>query len=71
MKVYYMRDNHSFVQIPRDPGEAEDILRQEFDDGYTHGTLFCRSPGGEFMLHANGRENLEEFIQEARKLITL
>jgi len=70
VKIYYMRDNHSFVPIPRDPGEAEDILRQEFDEGYMHGTLFCRSPGKEFVLHANGREHLEEFIQEARKLVT-
>ena len=70
VKIYYMRDNHLFVPIPCDPGEAEDILRQEFEEGYTYGTLFCRSPGKEFILHAHGRERLEEFIQEARKLVT-
>jgi len=68
-KIYYMRDNHEFMVVPCDPGAAEDILRQEFDEGYTHGILFCREDPGGFVLHAHGHENLEEFIEEARKLI--
>ena len=70
VKIYYMRDNHLFVPIPCDPDEAEAVIREEFHRGYTCGTLFCRSPGKEFILHAHGRERLEEFIQEARKLVT-
>ena len=68
-KIYYMRDNHEFMKIPCDPGAAEDMLRQEFDDGYTHGTLFSREDPGGFVLHAHGHEDLEEFIREARNLI--
>ena len=68
-KIYYMRDNHQFMAVPCDPGAAEDILRQEFDEGYTHGTLFSREDPGGFVLHAHGYEHLEEFIQEARNLI--
>ena len=68
-KIYYMRDNHLFVKIPCDPDAAECLLREEFDEGYTHGSLFCREQPGEFVLHAHGSENLEGFIEEARKLI--
>jgi hypothetical protein len=69
MKLYYLRDNNQFVRVPREVGEAEDFLRNEFDYGYTHGTLFCRPEQGGFVLHAHGDEHLEEFIREARELI--
>ena len=46
--MYYMRDNHTFLPIPLDPDEAEVLLRQEFDNGYTFGMLCSKhedSPG--------------------------
>jgi hypothetical protein len=69
MKLYYLRDNNEFVEVPLDVDKAEDFLRNEFDYGYTHGTLFCRPELSGFALHADGNEHLEEFIREARERI--
>jgi hypothetical protein len=69
MKLYYLRDNNQFVPVPREVGEAEKLLRNEFHLGWKHGTLFCRPEREGFVLHAHGDEHLEEFIREARELI--
>ena len=69
MKLYYLRDNNHFVEVPLNVDKAEAKLREEFHYGYTHGTLFCRPELSGFALHADGNEHLEEFIREARELI--
>ena len=66
MKIYYMRDNHTFLPIPLDPDEAEMLLRQEFDNGYTFGMLCSKHEDSPGILHAGGNAELESFITNAR-----
>jgi len=71
VKLYYMRDNHTFRNLPLDPDQAVAALRQEFRRGYTYGMLCwtgetSRSAGN---LHAAGDETAEEFFEAARDWI--
>ena len=43
--AWYMRDNHTFRQLPLDVDEALAVMRQERDDGQTYGML-CGRPSG-------------------------
>jgi len=69
MKIYYMRDNHTFLPLPLDVGTAESLLRQEFDEGFTYGMLCSKSDGMEATLHAHGSKNAEQFFSEAREWV--
>ena len=64
MKIYYMRDNHTFVPLPLDVELAESLLRKEFEKGWTYG--MCCSQGMQNILHAKGRHNDEQFFADAR-----
>jgi hypothetical protein len=66
MKIYYMRDNHTFLPLPLDVEIAESLLRKEFDDGYTYGMLCSKSAGMETLLHARGRDESDQFFSDAR-----
>jgi hypothetical protein len=68
-QIFYMRDNHTFQPLPLDVAEAESVLRQEFESGYTHGMLCSKSPGMETSLHAGGRAKAEEFFIAARQWV--
>lgn len=58
MNLYYMRDNHTFRALPLNIEGALSAIREEFGDGYTHGSLMCKDvPNG--YLHAHG--DLKEF----------
>ena len=61
-KLYYMRDNHTFVPLPREADGAIAVLRQEFEDGWNHGMLCSdtRRP----VAHAHG--DFTEFEPRAR-----
>lgn len=66
MKLYYMRDNHTFKPLPFNVDNAEAILRQEFDNGCTCGML-CATPSKSMeIVHAPCSENAEVFFQQAR-----
>ena len=69
MKIYYMRDNHTFLPLPLDAGAAESLIRQEFDSGYTGGMLCSKDPRMKEVVHANGSKHGEEFFADARKWI--
>lgn len=69
MKIYYMRDNHTFLPLPLDVDMAELALHKEFDAGYTYGMLCSKSAGMETPLHARGNKNAEEFFSGAREWI--
>jgi hypothetical protein len=43
MKLYYMRDNHTFRELPLDIDGAIAGCREEFHAGYTSGML-CKKP---------------------------
>jgi hypothetical protein len=69
MKIYYMRDNHTFLPLPLDVGVSESLLRQEFDDGHTCGMLCSKDPKMRDLLHARGSDQSEQFFQDARKWV--
>lgn len=71
IKVWYMRDNHTFRPLPINVELAVAVLRDEFSRGQTYGML-CGSPMGVVPcpLHATGGEKIEEFIDAARKWLS-
>lgn len=69
MKMYYMRDNHTFLHLPFDLGTALDLLREEFDAGYTYGMLCTTDDNNTPILHARGTDNAEEFFKDAETWI--
>jgi len=69
MKIYYMRDNHTFRPIPLDVDKAERVLREEIESGYVCGSLCARLEGKELILHASGSAGAEQFFAEARAWI--
>ena len=64
MSLWYMRDNHTFRKLPFDAESAMDAVREEFDDGYTHGMLCSKMAPGE--VHAHGKDEWFEFDKQAR-----
>jgi len=71
VKLYYMRDNHTFRNLPLDSDQAVAALREEFRCGYTHGMLCWSSENPRSLgnLHAAGNDTAEEFFDEARDWI--
>jgi hypothetical protein len=67
MKIYYMRDNHTFVPLPLNIDEALNILCNEFDKGYTFGTMFSKDPEMESVIHASGSDKSIEFFIAAKE----
>lgn len=67
VKLYYMRDNHTFKRLT---GPVEEMLAQvmaEFDDGYTYGMLCTKSLPGLGVVHAPGSADRQRFQNEARE----
>ncbi|MBU9360823.1 hypothetical protein KTE52_31365 [Burkholderia multivorans] len=67
VRLYYMRDNHTFKRLT---GPVEEMLAQvmaEFDDGYTGGMLCTESLPGLGHVHANGDADRQRFQNEARE----
>ena len=65
MKIYYMRDNHTFLPLPFNVDEAIRLIKEEFEKGYTYGMLCSKDPNIYSMVHANGKERLNQFLVEA------
>jgi len=42
MKIYYLRDNHTFRHVSNNVIEALQQIREEFDAGFTSGMLSSR-----------------------------
>jgi hypothetical protein len=54
MKLYYMRDNHTFRALPLDVDKALAVIMEEFLAGYIYGMLCTKSTKDWRILHANG-----------------
>lgn len=73
-KLYYMRDNNSFRELPENVERAIEALREEWDAGNTGGMLCSKRKAG--VVHApivNFRDREEvwrEFEKEAREWLT-
>ena len=69
IKLYYMRDNHTFRKLARKTA-IKDAL-EEFDRGYSSGMMcaFINDKHYSEICHAN--RNREEFEQEAKKWLRL
>lgn len=52
LRIWYMRDNHTFRSLPLDVEAAVLALRQEFDVGETYGILFSKHPRVKGCVHA-------------------
>ncbi|HDR9834244.1 TPA: hypothetical protein QDC51_000995 [Burkholderia multivorans] len=65
VRLYYMRDNHTFKRLT---GPVEDMLAQvmaEYDGGFTAGMLFTESLPGLGVVH--GIKDRRKFMNEARE----
>ena len=63
MKIFYMRENHTFLTLSLNIAEALSAIREEFSEGNGHGSLCCKSvPNG--FVDANG--DLDKFEAQVR-----
>lgn len=69
MRIWYMRDNHTFLSLPLDVGAAMVELRRTFiDERDTYGSLCCKEgPMRNKMEHA--KADWSEFEPRARRWI--
>ena len=61
--IYYMRDNHTFKKLSEDVTTALVEIEEEFNAGYTYGSLYSKRDGFR-QVHAQG-ENLRMFFLNA------
>jgi hypothetical protein len=66
MKLYYMRDNHTFRPLPLDIEGAIAGCREEFDAGYTSGML-CRTPHTFPEINVHAMSDWSDFEARARE----
>lgn len=66
MKLWYMNDNHTFCELPHNVEDALEIVRRQFDRGFTYGML-CANGGNPFTLdrNAHARGDFAEFEPRA------
>lgn len=71
IKVWYMRDNHTFLPLPLDVEAAIGLMRNERDVGFTCGML-CGLPTGvvPIPVDARGQNRWGDFEKEARVWLT-
>lgn len=65
MKIYYMRDNHTFLILPLSADDAIDKLRAEFAEGWTCGMVCCHAIKEN--VHSKGTEHWDEFERAVRE----
>ena len=68
IRIWYMRDNHTFLELPLDVELALDAMRAERDNGYTFGFLLCGHPDGVVPkpVHSDGIRQWRAFEIAAR-----
>ena len=66
--IWYMRDNHTFKKLSADVSIALIEIEQEFNEGYTYGTL-CSKREGFSNVHASGEKKRLEFFAECKKTL--
>jgi hypothetical protein len=62
LKLWYMRDNHTFRQLPFDLEQALVVMQEEFDAGFKYGMLNSKPETA--TVHARG--DFETFAQVVR-----
>lgn len=66
IKLYYMRDNHTFRSLHGCIDEMMDQVMDEFDNGDCWGMLCAKSIKGLGVVHADGQGRRETFWEAAR-----
>ena len=68
VRIWYMRDNHTFRELPLDVDAALAVMREERDAGQTHGMLCGKPEGGVVAapIHAPGAADWAAFEARAR-----
>lgn len=66
MKLYYMRDNHTFCPLPLEIEQAIAVIRDEFADGNSYGMLFTKSIDTSNAPNPHARRDFAEFEPRAR-----
>ena len=63
VRIWYMRDNHTFRPLPLDVEQALAVMREERDAGQTHGMLCGKPEGGvvDAPIHAPGAADWAAF----------
>ncbi len=64
--IWYMRDNHTFAQLPRDVAASIAILKAEFEAGHSYGML-CQKFAP--IAHEHARGDFSEFAPRAARWI--
>jgi hypothetical protein len=68
ISIWYMRDNHTFLQLPLDVKAAIELISHEFAAGYSHGMLCSKHPAMAYKhVHGNGSIAWHAFETEARE----
>ena len=62
LKIWYMRDNHTFRPLPLDVHAAMAAIREEWNEGYTYGMLCSDS---RIKPNVHGRGDWNAFVPEA------
>jgi hypothetical protein len=57
-KMYYMRDNMTFLDLGFDFSEAKEQILNEFAKGFSYGTFFH----GDKSIPASGKDNIDKFL---------
>lgn len=63
--IYFMRDNHTFRPLSEDTTTALAEIEQEFNSGWTYGSLVSKREGFK-SVHANGSKRRMEFFAECK-----
>lgn len=66
--IYFMRDDHSFRRLSEDVSTALTEIEQEFNSGWSYGSL-CSNRKGFQMVHAHGPKSRLEFFAECKKAL--
>ena len=66
--IFFMRDDHSFRRLSEDVSTALAEIEQEFNQGWTYGSL-CSKREGFTMIHASGSKNRLEFFAACKQAL--
>ncbi len=70
VRIWYMRDNHTFLELPLDEAKAVEMLRVEmsYADGMGRSGMLC-SKQIDITLHDDYTAPIESFVELARPKI--
>lgn len=68
LRIWYMRDNHTFRELNHDWECIEKSIREEFECGNSYG-MMCATMGGKHYSkneHAGKKSELDDFLARAK-----